>query len=150
MTDHPTPKPETWARLVPELACADVKASIDFYVSLLGFRIRFERPESGFAYLEKDGAELMLEQAGGHWSTGELEQPYGRGINFQIDADDAPEIAARLAAAGWPLFRPLHENWYRAGDIENGQREFLVQDPDGYLLRFAQWLGDRPYRGGPR
>jgi hypothetical protein len=24
-----------------------------------------------------------------------------------------------------------------------GQREFLLQDPDGYLLRFVQYLGER-------
>jgi hypothetical protein len=25
-----------------------------------------------------------------------------------------------------------------------GDRELLVQDPDGYLLRFSQYLGERP------
>ncbi|KAK9494546.1 hypothetical protein V1508DRAFT_402899 [Lipomyces doorenjongii] len=30
-----------------------------------------------------------------------------------------------------------------SGDHETGQREFLVQDPDGSLLRFAEDLGTR-------
>ncbi|HFQ4989843.1 TPA: VOC family protein, partial [Vibrio vulnificus] len=25
-----------------------------------------------------------------------------------------------------------------------GQKEFLIQDPDGYLLRFSQYLGEKP------
>ncbi len=32
----------------------------------------------------------------------------------------------------------------RAGDQETGQREFFLQDPDGYLIMVAQNLGERP------
>lgn len=32
----------------------------------------------------------------------------------------------------------------RSDDVEIGVRQFLVQDPDGYLLRFSEWIGDRP------
>jgi len=32
----------------------------------------------------------------------------------------------------------------RAGDVEYGEREFLIQDPDGSLLRFSSGLGERP------
>ena len=28
------------------------------------------------------------------------------------------------------------ESWYRRGSEENGNRQFVVADPDGYLLRF--------------
>jgi hypothetical protein len=30
-----------------------------------------------------------------------------------------------------------------SGARHSGQRQFLVQDPDGYLLRFAEPLGER-------
>lgn len=53
-------------------------------------------------------------------------------------------ILASLNAAGWPLFLKLEEVWYRAGTRESGVRQFLVQDPDGYLIRFSQSLGLRP------
>jgi hypothetical protein len=46
-------------------------------------------------------------------------------------------ISERLCEAGVPLFRPLRESWYRGEGAEFGRVEFLVQDPDGYLLRFA-------------
>ena len=50
----------------------------------------------------------------------------------------------RLADASYPLFVPPEENWYRVADTLSGNREFLVQDPDGYLLRFSQHLGTKP------
>ena len=35
------------------------------------------------------------------------------------------------------------EQWYRINTIEEGVKELLIQDPDGYLLRFQQYLGER-------
>lgn len=131
-----------WAAMVPELACSDVAASLRFYVGVIGFAVAYERP--GFAYLALGDAQLMLEAADGAWTTGELARPFGRGINLQIEVADAAALVARLERAGVPLFRSLAEIWYRAGDVEDGQREFLVQDPDGYLPRFAEPLGERP------
>ena len=32
------------------------------------------------------------------------------------------------------------EKWYAAGSVETGVRQFLVQDPDGYLVRLAEEL----------
>jgi hypothetical protein len=52
-------------------------------------------------------------------------------------------ILKRLAVAEWPLFAEAEERWDRAGSIEHGQRQFLVQDPDGYLLRLVEVLGER-------
>jgi hypothetical protein len=43
----------------------------------------------------------------------------------------------------WARLVPV-EGWYRTGGVETGQRQFLVQDPDGYLLRLAEVLGERP------
>ncbi|WP_425309962.1 hypothetical protein AADG42_14735 [Ammonicoccus fulvus] len=34
--------------------------------------------------------------------------------------------------------------WYRTGADEVGVRQFLVQDPDGYLLRPQSAVGTRP------
>jgi hypothetical protein len=44
----------------------------------------------------------------------------------------------------WPLFEEPSESWYRIGESEEaGSLEFLVQDPDGYLIRFVQSIGRR-------
>lgn len=131
-------------RLVPELICADFARSLAFYTELLGFAVRYARPEERFAYLEREGAELMIEQSVGRaFLAAPLEQPYGRGVNFQIEVGDVVALYARVGEAGCALYLPLEEKWYRRGDDEVGNRQFIVPDPDGYLLRFFQDLGMR-------
>ena len=133
--------------LVPELLVSDLTKSLAFWTELIGFAVRFARTEEGFVYLDRDGAQLMLEQhdaARRVWLTDDLAPPFGRGINFQIEVRDVVPIVLRLAVVGWPLYLPVEDAWYRADTLEIGQRQFLVQDPDGYLLRLAQPLGERP------
>ena len=133
--------------LIPELDVRDLARSLDFYVELAGFKISFERPEERFAYLALDDAHLMLEEAAGpgrRFRTAPLEHPYGRGVNFQIEVADAAALHARLRAAGLVPYLPLEERWYRQNRIENGSRQFVIADPDGYLLRFHTGLEQRP------
>jgi hypothetical protein len=55
-------------------------------------------------------------------------------------------LYARVRAAGATVFLDMEEKWYRrdaAPSVEVGNRQFIVQDPDGYLLRFAEDLGVR-------
>lgn len=133
--------------LVPELIVTALTSSLDFWVTQLGFDIGYQRSEEGFAYLDLQGAQIMLEQYdpdAGQWLTAPLEKPLGRGINLQIDVPAVAPVLQRLAANGWPLFRDVEDAWYRAGEVEAGQRQFIVQDPDGYLVRLVQRLGERP------
>jgi catechol 2,3-dioxygenase-like lactoylglutathione lyase family enzyme len=136
-----------WAALVPELLVVDLDRALAFYCSLCGFRVRYGRPEDGFAYLDLGAAQIMLEELDEEsWLTGSLNPPFGRGLNLQIEVEDVAALAARLEASGRPLFRPIATEWYRQDDVEHGQRQFLVQDPDGYLLRFVQPIGTRRAR----
>ena len=130
-------------RLVPELSVSDFARSFEFYVRLIGFEVLYARLESAFAYLSLEGAEVMIERTSGTWSTGPLEQPYGRGINFQIMVADLEGLYGRLVDASYPIMVAPEERWYRRGDFYDGQRQFLILDPDGYLLRFAEDLGTR-------
>jgi catechol 2,3-dioxygenase-like lactoylglutathione lyase family enzyme len=129
--------------LVPELEVSDFARTLDFYVGTLGFATLYDRPERPFAYLALGGAHIMIEQ-GGSWITAPLTAPFGRGMNFQIAVPDVDAIATRLAQANWPLFRAVEDAWYRRGTELTGARQLVVQDPDGYLLRFSQSLGERP------
>lgn len=126
-----------WAALVPELTVSDLARSVDVYTRLFGFTLNYTRP--GFAYLSLGRVQWMLEQArgGGAWLTGPLEPPYGRGINFQVQVPDVQELYDRLLAENHPIFVPMKASVYLEGDTEHHQREFLVLDPDGYLLRFT-------------
>ena len=131
------------AKLVPELLVSSHAASRDFYVRIIGFGVRYERPEEKFSYLDLDGAALMIEEETDFWTTAPREKPYGRGINLQIEVDALAPILARLQEAGIALFRPVEEAWYRSGETYSGNRQFLVQDPDGYLLRMFEDLGEQ-------
>ena len=132
--------------LVPELTVTDYEASRRFWCDLVGFSLRYERPEGGFGYLVLGNAHLMLDQIdqGRTWATGPLERPLGRGINLEVQTEELDSAWHRMAEAGWPIFVEPEEKWYRAGDIEIGVRQFLIQDPDGYLVRLQQEIGERP------
>jgi catechol 2,3-dioxygenase-like lactoylglutathione lyase family enzyme len=132
------------AKLVPELVCSDVARSLTFYTGVLGFRVLYQRPSERFAFLDREGAQLMIEQSvGRRFVAGELEQPYGRGINLQIEVDDVERLYADVQAASAQIYLPLEDKWYGRGIVQLGSRQFIVQDPDGYLLRFFQDLGQR-------
>jgi len=132
-------------RLVPELVVSDIARSVAFYCDVLGFTVQYERPEERFAYLDREGAHLMLEQPTGRsFVVGELAHPYGRGVNLQIEVSEVAALYARVGAAGAPLHLPLEDRWYRRDETLLGNRQFVVQDPDGYLLRCFQDLGERP------
>jgi catechol 2,3-dioxygenase-like lactoylglutathione lyase family enzyme len=130
-------------RIVPELLVTDLAASLHFWCGLCGFRVAYDRPEEGFAFLDRDGAAVMLEElgrGGRYWITGAMTRPFGRGINLEIEVADLSPVLDALREAGWPLFMEPEEKWYRVGAREVGVRQALVQDPDGYLLRFQQRL----------
>lgn len=132
-----------WNPLVPELTVFDFEKSLEFYTKLLGFEIMFTR--ENFAYLKQEGVQFMLEQFHEDgWNIGTLKPPLGRGINFQIELKDITPIHERLKAIKYPFYRDSKDVWRKTGDVQSGQREFLLQDPDGYLLRFCQDLGERP------
>jgi catechol 2,3-dioxygenase-like lactoylglutathione lyase family enzyme len=138
------------AGLVPELLVSDHGVSRDFYVRIIGFTVRYERPAEKFSYLDLGGAELMIEEETDFWTTAPRERPYGRGINLQIEVDALDPILSRLREAGIALFRPVEEAWYRSGDTYSGNRQFLVQDPDGYLLRMFEDIGQQAAPSGGR
>lgn len=132
-----------FAALVPELDVTDLEASLRFWCGPLGFEVAYDRRAARFAYLTRGKLQVMLCERNGHWEVADLHRPFGRGINFQMNVERVAPILAALEAADWPLFRPPNEAWYGIGDREGGQLEFLVQDPDGYLLRFAEDVGER-------
>lgn len=132
--------------LVPELAVTDWRKTCSFYVDLIGFEVLYARPDEGFAYLTLGTAQLMIDQIGtGRTFDSEtpLIPPLGRGLNLQLRVPDLSALVGRLELAGHPLALPVEERWYRRDDHEVGNRQFLVADPDGYLLRPFEDLGKR-------
>ncbi|WP_409076402.1 bleomycin resistance protein (plasmid) [Pantoea sp. C3] len=133
--------------LVPEFSVSDWRNSKRFYCQILGFECVYERSEEGFCYLKLGEAELMIDQIGegrtfegGHQPTG---YPFGKGVNVQILVPSITPLINSLSQHGVGLFLPVEERWYRVEAVESGNRQFIVADPDGYLLRFYQHLGTR-------
>jgi catechol 2,3-dioxygenase-like lactoylglutathione lyase family enzyme len=137
--------------LTPELACMDIEVSVGFYTQVLDFKVQYQRPEDGFAMLEREGSRIMLDemradakpQSHRLWFAGPLEYPLGRGINLQIIVSKVDDLYAKAKNGGARRFLPMEEKWYRVDDMFVGNRQFMVQDPDGYLLRFFQDLGEK-------
>ena len=123
--------------LIPELSVTDIEKTRHFYVDVLGFKVEYERPENKFIFVSRDECQLMLEQINGNWSVGGLEYPFGRGINLEMTVQDVDGLYQRVLDYQVPVFRELTVHEYREDDEIIVQKEFLVQDPDGYLLRFT-------------
>ena len=123
--------------LIPELTVSDIKVTKDFYVNILGFKIEYERPENNFAFLSLEGNQIMFDQENGNWDVGVLEYPFGRGVNFEMTVSDVDKLYDKIIDKGVIPFQTIKESSYRSNDKYIVQKEFLVQDPDGYLLRFT-------------
>ncbi len=98
--------------LAPDRLVNDLARSLGFWRDLMGFCVADDRAEDRFAYLDLDGAQVMLEQhdeGSRQWLTGPLEPPLGRGVNGEIQAPAVRPILDRLAAAHWPLFMAAEE-----------------------------------------
>jgi len=123
--------------LIPELSVSNIEKSKKFYIDILGFKLEYERVEDKFAFLSLAEAQIMIEEVNGYWNTDKLEYPFGRGINFQIEVNNLEEIRDMLIKNGIKLFRDITTSEYECSGAILVQKEFLVQDLDGYLLRFC-------------
>ena len=131
-------------KLIPELSVSNFETSLKFYTKIIGFKIEYKRCKSKFAMISFQGSQIMIEEINNHWNTGKLKKPFGRGINFQIEVDKIEPLLDNLKKNNYPLFIKPEENWYRQNSQLIGNKGFLIQDPDGYLLRFAEDLGTKP------
>lgn len=132
-----------WNQMVPELDVFNLAESLYFYTNIIGFKIVYNREEDKFAFLQFEDVQIMIQEIdkeNNKWETGKLEYPLGIGINFQIDVTNIDEIYNRLKNSDYKIFVEMEDHWYRKDNILMGCREFLVQDPNGYLLRFSQDL----------
>ena len=121
--------------LIPELTVSNIEESKRFYTNL-GFKIVYERIENKFCFLQLEKNQIMIEEKNGNWNTGELKYPYGNGINISMQVSDVEKMFNDLKESKQKFFLELEVHKYRVGKKSFEDKEFLIQDPDGYLLRF--------------
>ena len=123
--------------LIPELSVFDIVQTKNFYEEL-GFKIEYERPEVKFVFMSFQDSQFMFEQIHDEgWNTGELIYPLGRGINFSIAVDNIENLYTLVKSKRLEIYKKLTKSVYLVNGIEEIQMEFLIQDPNGYLLRFT-------------
>jgi catechol 2,3-dioxygenase-like lactoylglutathione lyase family enzyme len=143
MTTGSPPK-SGFAVMAIELIVSSYGKSLAFWTGPMGFTVCYTRPATKFAYLEHaDGAQMMFYERDGDWETGPFELPLGRGAIIQLGVNDIETAHRACLKANLTFYVPLRERWRNWGDREGGQREFLVQDPDGYLVMVNQKIGER-------
>ena len=124
-------------KMIPELSVFDIEKTKRFYNDL-GFKIEYERPEEKFVFMSFQDSQFMFEQIHDNgWNIGELIYPLGRGINFSIAVDDIEGLYKLVKTLNLEIYRELNRSIYQVNGTEETQTEFLIQDPNGYLLRFT-------------
>jgi catechol 2,3-dioxygenase-like lactoylglutathione lyase family enzyme len=124
--------------MIPELTVSNISQTKEFYLSKLGFHLEYERTDDKFFFAAYEGSQFMFEELHRDgWNTAALEYPFGRGINFSICCKNIDELYEQILKCQIKPYRELHESSYLCGEKVELQKQFLIQDPDGYLLRFT-------------
>ena len=121
--------------LIPELSVSNIENSKEFYKAL-GFQVVYERIENKFCFMQLENNQIMIEENNENWKVGELKYPYGNGINISMSVKDVEKMYNNLKEKKIKFFLNLEVHEYRVYNEIYQDKEFLIQDPDGYLLRF--------------
>jgi catechol 2,3-dioxygenase-like lactoylglutathione lyase family enzyme len=128
------PESERLVPVAPEFFVRDIERSIAFY-ERLGFTVVRQEPDFAVIALREDVHVLLAAEAQTsreRWNV----SPRGVGLNIRIMVDDVDAVYQRAKAAGAPISQEI-------ADRDYGLRDFIVADPDGFMLRFASPLPAR-------
>lgn len=133
-----------FSKNIPELSVTNLENSLNFYKTA-GFKVEYDRPENKFAFISLGEIQFMLQEIANNdkWDVAPLSYPFGNGINFQLEVENLDEIYNSFKNSNYKITFDIEENWYRQDNKLLGNKEFLIQDPDGYLLRFSEDLGEK-------
>lgn len=127
--------------VTPNLIVADIDRSTAFYRDVLGFSIVTTVPEAApfvFVWLQRDNVHVFLNARAG--AAEDLPafaaRPIGgtNSLYMLIEAesvDEGIDALFREIEGRASIVMPLKTQFY-------GLREFGIEDPDGYLILFAQ------------
>ena len=127
--------PHQLNKLTPNLVVSDVSRSIAFYRDRLGFEVETTVPDAEpyvFAIMRSGAVQIFLnapEPAFEEYPAMK-ERPLGGTLTMYIEVTGIERTYDELKAQ-IPMVTPLEAKWY-------GVAEFVVADPDGYLITFAE------------
>jgi uncharacterized glyoxalase superfamily protein PhnB len=132
-------KPSIFKKLTPNLLVANVERSLAFYEDVLGFERGMSVPEQSpfvFASVTGGSVEIFFNDAAAAIKEypGFGGKPLGASGTMFVEIEGVDALHDRLKAAGVPIVMPLVTQFY-------GMREFAIEDPDGYVITFAQRVG---------
>jgi lactoylglutathione lyase len=122
-------------KLTPNLIVGNVEKSLTFYEGVLGFKRAMTVPEESpfaFASVMSGPVEIFLNDR----STVAKESPQfagkaiGGGNTMYIEVDGVDAFHDQIRN-GVKIALPIVTQWY-------GMREFAIEDPDGYVITFAE------------
>jgi catechol 2,3-dioxygenase-like lactoylglutathione lyase family enzyme len=119
----------------PNLLVSDMAASLAFYRDVLGFQLEQSVPDTApfvFVWLKREGVELFLNDAKPVVSE-HTNLRAGNTSTLFVVVNDVDAFHAQLSGRA-RIVMGLTDQFY-------GMREFAILDPDGYLITFAQRIG---------
>jgi catechol 2,3-dioxygenase-like lactoylglutathione lyase family enzyme len=118
---------------VPVISTADVRATIDHYVSVLGFDEHFSFGEPVvYAGVERDGVELYITL---DVPLATMLRDTGLHPELFLWVDDVDAVYADHTARGATIAEQIGDRAWEA-------RQYVVEDPNGYRIKFAQPLDE--------
>ena len=133
-------------KLTPNFEVRNIRETIEFYQSVLGFSVVMAVPETqdgieqslidgkeyAYALLSKDNVEMMFQRTDSFKKDIRLAKDLsiGASVSFYMEIDGIDGFYQQIKDRG---LRPtqLKTAWY-------GMREFYLKDNNGYVLGFAQ------------
>ena len=122
-------------KLTPNLIVSDVLRSLEFYRDVLGFTVAVTVPEAEpfvFAIVQSGPVEIFLnapEPAIAEYPAFK-DRPIGGTLTLFVEVANIALAHATLQDKV-KIVMPLEHKWY-------GSTEFAFEDPDGYLITFAE------------
>ena len=133
-------------KLTPNFEVSNIRDTVHFYQSILGFTLTMAVPESQdgieqklengkeyvYALLVKDKVEIMIQRTDSFKQDITLAEDLqiGASVSFYMEIEGLNELYSTIKSKVKQHTEPKI-TWY-------GMREFYIKDPNGYILGFAE------------
>ena len=133
-------------KLTPNFEVKNIKETVQFYESILGFSLVMAVPETQdgieqsfadgkeyvYAVVSKDKVEMMFQQTDSFKRDVEMAKdiPFGASVSFYMEVEGLDNFYNDIKNKVKEITEPKIA-WY-------GMKEFYTKDPNGYILGFAE------------